>query len=109
MPNIIELNNSEKIKILDAKPTEFSIKQPAEEIIEIFNKLTIENLQTIKYLIDEYVVQILINKCIEKVSYENGVATYYLKDVDIIEQRLRALEDTVDTLVLGDLLESEEE
>lgn len=107
MPNIVELNNGKRIEVLDAKPDNFSVEQTIQEMIEMFDELTENNLKTLKYMIDEDVVQILGNKRRTKVDYENGIATYYLEDIDIIEQRIQALEDTVDTLVLADIMDED--
>jgi hypothetical protein len=83
----------------------------ATEAVQIFdNMLTSEALERIETLSEnDDIMNIFINKCKKSLEYENGVAIFKLMDIDITSIRLKALEDTVDTLVLGDLLESEEE
>lgn len=80
----------------------------ATEAVNIFdNMLTSEALERIETLSEnDDIMNVFINKCKKSLEYENGVATFKLMDIDITSIRLKALEDTVDTLVLGDLLES---
>lgn len=110
----------EKVKLSDGTILENVIEtsdcyikiqvQNAIEAVKIFdNKLTSEALERIETLSEnDDIMNVFINKCKKSLEYENGVATFKLMDIDITSIRLKALEDTVDTLVLGDLLESEE-
>lgn len=108
----------EKIKLSDGtilenviETTNIYIKfqTSIEEAVNIFTKLTDEALQRIETVsANNDVMNIFINKSKVSLTYEDGVAILNLKDIDTTSLRLKALEDTVDTLVLGDLLESEE-
>lgn len=82
----------------------------AKEAIDIFEKLNDEALQRIETISENGdVMNIFINKSKKSLSIEDGVAILNLKDIDTTSLRLKALEDTIDTLVLGDLLEESEE
>lgn len=81
-----------------------------EEAVKIFTKLTDEALQRIETTSENNdVMNIFINKSKVSLTYEDEVAILNLKDIDNTSLRLKALEDTVDTLILGDLLEESEE
>lgn len=109
----------EKIKLNDGsilenvlETTSSSIKMQAsmEEAIEIFKNLNDEALEKIETISESGdVMNIFLNKCRKSLEYENEIATLNLKDVDTTSLRLKALEDTVDALLLDDLLEESEE
>lgn len=81
-----------------------------EEAVNIFERLTDEALKKIETISEkDDVMNIFINKSKKSLSIEDGVAILNLKDIDTTSLRLKALEDTVDTLILGALEESEEE
>ena len=108
----------EKVKLSDGTILENVIEasdcyikiqvENATEAVKIFdNMLTSEALERIETLSEnDDIMNVFLNKCKKSLEYENGVATFKLMDIDITSIRLKALEDTVDTLVLGDLLES---
>ena len=80
-----------------------------EEAIEIFKKLNDEALEKIETISESGdVMNVFINKCKKSLEYENGVATFKLMDIDITSIRLKALEETVDTLVLADIMENDD-
>lgn len=109
----IKLNNENILEnVIEASDCYIKIQvENATEAVKIFdNILTNEALERIETLSqNDDVMNVFINKCKKSLEYENGVATFKLMDVDITSIRLKALEDTVDTLVLGDLLEESEE
>lgn len=109
----------EKVKLSDGtilenmiETTNIYIKFQAtiEEAINTFEKLNDEALQRIETISENGdVMNIFINKSKKSLGIEDGVAILNLKDIDTTSLRLKALEDTVDTLILGALEESEEE
>ena len=96
--------------ILETTNIYIKFQTSIEEAVNIFTKLTDEALQRIETVSENNdVMNIFINKSKVSLAYEDGVATLTLKDIDTTSLRLKALEDTVDTLILGALEESEEE
>ncbi len=105
----------EKIKFNDGnilenviEASDCSIKiqvENASEAVKIFDDmLTNEALERIETLSEnDDVMNVFINKRKKSLEYENGVAIFVLDDIDKTEQRLSALEDTVDTLILSDM------
>lgn len=77
----------------------------ATEAVKIFDDmLTNEALERIETLSEnDDIMNIFTNKCKKSLEYENGVAIFVLDDIDKTEQRLSALEDTIDTLILSDM------
>lgn len=96
--------------ILETTNIYIKFQASAKEAIDIFERLTDEALKKIETISEkDDVMNIFINKSKVSLTYEYGVAILNLKDIDTTSLRLKALEDTVDTLILGALEESEEE
>lgn len=96
--------------ILETTNIYIKFQTSIEEAVNIFERLTDEALKKIETISKkDDVMNIFINKSKVSLAYEDGVATLNLKDIDITSLRLKALEDTIDTLVLGALLEESEE
>lgn len=108
----IKLNNGNILEnVIETSDCYIKIQvENATEAVKIFDDiLTNEALERIETLSEnDDIMNIFTNKCKKSLEYENGVAIFKLMDIDITSIRLKALEDTVDTLVLGDLLEESE-
>jgi hypothetical protein len=103
----IKLNNENILEnVIEACDCYIKVQvENATEAVKIFdNMLTSEALERIETLSEnDDIMNVFINKCKKSLEYENGVATFVLDDIDKTEQRLSALEDTIDALVLSDM------
>lgn len=110
----IILNNKKEIEVLNANSCCFSVKATEiNDVLQIFNDLTEENLEIVTIKEDETISEIFTNKCRSSVNYDGNTAIFYFNDVDITSKKIKELEDTVDMLVLSDMgipddLESED-
>lgn len=112
----LQLSTGEQIEILNGA-TANSIKvevESQESFLEIYNKLTDDNLTQISYLNETgilcaiYKDKTLASAQLETVTEEDReesklIATFTLKDIDTTKQKLKELQETVDTLVLNAL------
>ena len=108
MSKLVLKDGTEITNITDASMYEFSKQcENASEMAQIFDSLTIPALSRFELKDDEdNLIALYVNKKIKSCMYGgNDVATFYLDDIDATEQRLSALEDTVDMLVLSDMSE----
>ena len=99
----IILNNGKEIDVLEANNCSFSVKTTVTEMANIFSLLTEENLETLTIKDSDTITALLTNKCRSSVNYDGVTAIFYLGDVDIISKKIKALEDTVDALILSDM------
>lgn len=106
----IVLNNGREINVLNVNVSSFTAKITASEMLDVFNDLTEENLETITVKEDDTICEIFTNKCRSSVNYDGATAIFYLGDVDITSKKIKELEDTIDTLILSNMgiAESEE-
>lgn len=101
----IKLKDSTEIEIIGATSTSISIKASTSQMFtDAYAKLNESNLEqyTIVNELNE-VLAVYNDKVIKSAKLEDGVAIFDLKDVDIVAKRIKALEDTVDTLVMESL------
>lgn len=112
----LQLSNGEQIEILNGA-TENSVKvevETQELFLEIYNKLTDDNLAEISYLNESGVLcaidkdKTLYKAELETVTDEETeesklIATFTLRDIDTTKIKLKELQETVDTLVLNTL------
>lgn len=103
----IKLNNGNILEnVVEASDCYIIIRvENATEAVNIFdNMLTSEALERIETLSEnDDIMNVFTNKCKKSLEYKNGVVTFVIEDIDKTEQRLSALEDTVDMLVLSDM------
>lgn len=103
----IKLNNGNILEnVIEASDRYIKIQvENATESVKIFdNMLTSEALERTEILSENNdIMNVFLNKCKKSLEYENGVATFVLDDIDKTEQRLSALEDTIDALILSDM------
>lgn len=97
------LNNGKEIEVLDINSCSFTIKADISYVLQIFNDLTEESLETVTVKEDDTITEIFTNKCRSSVNYDGVTAIFYLGDVDITSKKIKALEDTVDALILSDM------
>ena len=100
----IILNNKKEIEVLNANSYCFSVKATEiTDVLQMFNDLTEENLETVTIKEDDTISEIFTNKCRSRVNYDGATAIFYLIDVDVMPKKIKALEDTVDALILSDM------
>lgn len=111
----IILNDGTKIEnVVDGERYNLEVQCTSSNMIIILNSLTESNLS--KYLLtnenETEVYGAYTNKKCVGCSYdsEKGIAIFNLVELDKTEMRLKALEDTVDALILSDIgIEESEE
>lgn len=108
--NKIVLNNGKEINVISANASCFSVKISANEVMDLFNELTEDNLEKIEIKNNDTTYEIITNKCRSSVNYDGEIAIFYLNDVDVAAKKIKELEDTIDTLILSNMgiLEQEE-
>ena len=99
----IVLNNGREINVLNVNASSFTAKITASEMLDVFNDLTEENLETITVKDNDIVSEIFTNKCRSSVNYDGTTAIFYIDDVDITSKKIKELEDTIDALILSDM------
>lgn len=112
----LQLNNGEQIEIqYGASQNSVQVEVPSQEFfMELYTKLTDDNLSKITFLNESGTeMAIYNNKTLDKAELqpvtdeETGelklIATFILKDIDTTTQKIKELQETVDTLVLNTL------
>lgn len=118
MPDIINHNLNVKAKISLYDGTEFDalvsifdknvfqIETTLDEMTKLFKILTIKNLREFTVAEEDGTASIYTNKKATGCNYADGVATFYLSEVDDLEARVINLEGAFDDLsmLVSDLL-----
>lgn len=97
------LNNGNEIEVTDVNSCSFTIKADISYVLQIFDELTEENLETTTVKEDDTICEIFTNKRRSSVNYDGTTAIFYFEDVDITSKKIKELEDTIDTLILSDM------
>lgn len=101
----IKLKDGTLIEIIGATSNSFTINSAtSQEFKDTYDKLTASNLE--EYCIVNEAGEELAffkDKEVKSARLEGDIATFDLKDVDTTTKRIRALEETVDTLVMENL------
>lgn len=112
----LQLKDGEQIEIQDGASENCVMVEVAsqESFLELYNKLTDDNLAEISYLNESGVLcAIYKDKTLHKEELESVtdeeteesklIATFIFKDIDTTKMKLKELQETVDTLVLNTL------
>lgn len=101
----IKLKDGTLVEIIGATSNSLSFDTTEQSHTEIVSKLTEENLETFE-IINEAEESLRVYKD-KKIKFPYDVyeksLTVNLVDVNLIEKRMRSLEETVDTLVMESL------
>ena len=101
----IKLKDGTLIEIIGATSNSFTINvATSQEFKDTYDKLTAINLEEYS-IVNESGEELAFfkDKDVKSARLEGEIATFDLKDVDITTKRIKALEETVDTLVMESL------
>ncbi|KAB1437550.1 hypothetical protein [Candidatus Galacturonibacter soehngenii] len=112
----LQLNNGDLIEIQNgATPNSVKVEVPSQEaFLEQYIKFKDDNLSKITFLSETGIeMSIYNNKTLDKAELQSVadeetvesklIATFTLKDIDTTKQKLKELQETIDTLVLNTL------
>ncbi|WP_312371885.1 hypothetical protein [Lachnoclostridium sp.] len=101
----IKLKDGTLIEIIGATSNSFAINvTTSQDFKDTYDKLTTSNLEEYSIVNEEgEALAFFRDKEVKSARLDGDIATFDLKDVDTTTKRIRALEETVDTLVMETL------
>ena len=101
----IKLKDGTLIEIIGATSNSVTTNAAtSQEFKDTYDKLTLSNLEEYSIVNDAgEELAFFRDKEVKSARLEGDIATFDLKDVDTTTKRIRALEETVDTLVIESL------
>ncbi len=103
MSKKIILANKKEINIMDITEACFVSKLTIQQAVDLYEELTEDNLARIEIIENDNTLKILENKCRSSLNYDGEYATFYFNSIDVNAKKIKALEETIDALVLSNM------